>query len=140
MGEQGPDARVISEAVAPSVPSFPKPRLILTLALTGGLLVGLAAMYVAETGERGLRSARDVARGAGPADPGAGAAAGARPARGIAPQDYVLERPRSRYAEALREVLTGLLLRRAADAAAGPGAGWCWSPRPCPARASRPSP
>ena len=39
---------------------------------------------------------------------------GARRA-GIAPQDYALDRPRSRYAEALREVLTGLLLRRAGE-------------------------
>ena len=103
------------------MPSFPKPRLMLSLALTGGFLLGLAAMYVAETGERGPALGARGGGGAGPADPGAGAAAGAGRARGgIAPQDYVLERPRSRYAEALREVLTGLLLRRAAEAPAAP--------------------
>ena len=102
------------------MPSFPKPRLMLSLALTGGFLIGLAAMYVAETGERGLarpaRSRRCWAcrrwRWCPRLEP-------ARRA-GIAPQDYVIERPRSRYAEALREVLTGLLLRRAAEAPSEP--------------------
>ena len=120
IGELEPDARVISEAVAPSVPSFPKPRLMLSLALTGGFLVGLAAMYVAETGERGLRSARDVSEVLGL--PTLALVPRLEPARrgAIAPQDYVIERPRSRYAEALREVLTGLLLRRAAETPSEP--------------------
>ena len=107
------------------MPSFPKPRLILSLALTGGFLIGLAAMYVAETGRaRAALGARDVSEVLGL--PTLALVPRLEPARraGIAPQDYVLERPRSRYAEALREVLTGLLLRRAAEAAvgtAGPG-------------------
>ena len=48
--------------MAPIEPSFPKPRLILSLALTGGLLLGLVAMYLVETGQRGLRSEREVAQ------------------------------------------------------------------------------
>src|SRR3954452_12288116 len=111
-----PDARLISEAVPPTEPSFPKPKLILTLTLTAGFLLGLAAMYVAETGQRGLRSEREVTEVLGlrtlalvPRRDGARRA-------GIAPQDYALDRPRSRYAEALREILTGLLLRRQGEA------------------------
>ena len=38
-----PDARMISEAVPPVTPAYPKPKLILSLTLTGGLLLGLAA-------------------------------------------------------------------------------------------------
>ena len=111
----GADARIISEAVAPVTPSYPKPKLILSLTLTSGLLLGLAAMYVAETGQRGLRSAREVAEILGvPTLALVPKLEGPRRA-GIAPQDYVLDRPRSRYAEALREVLTGLLLRRAEE-------------------------
>ena len=121
-GTQEPDARLISEAVPPTVPSFPKPKLLLTLALTGGLLVGLGSIYVVETGERGLRSARDVAEVLGL--PTLALVPRLQPGRhgGIAPQDYVLERPRSRYAEALREVLTGLLVRRAVEGGAPPRA------------------
>lgn len=112
---QEPDARLISEAVAPTTPSFPKPKLLLSLALTGGFVIGLAAMYVAETGERGLRSARDVSEVLGL--PTLALVPRLEPGRrgGVTPQDYALERPRSRYAEALREVLTGLLVRRAPD-------------------------
>ena len=113
-----PDARLISEAVAPVTPSWPKPKLILSLTLTGGLLLGLAAMYLVETGQRGLRSEREVAEILGvPTLALVPRLEGPRRA-GIAPQDYALDRPRSRYAEALREVLTGLILRRPDEAAA----------------------
>jgi polysaccharide biosynthesis transport protein len=111
-----PDARLISEAVPPTEPSFPKPKLILTLTLTAGFLLGLAAMFVAETGQRGLRSEREVTEVLGLPTLGlVPRLDGARRA-GIAPQDYALDRPRSRYAEALREILTGLLLRRQGEA------------------------
>ena len=114
-----PDARVISEAVPPKLPAQPKPRLIMSLALTSGLLLGLAATYLIEVGQRGLRSERDVAEVlALPTLALVPRLDGIRRA-GIAPQDYVLDRPRSRYAEALREVLAGLLLRESAAAARG---------------------
>lgn len=113
-----PDARMISEAVPPLTPAYPKPRLILSLALTGGLLLGLAGVYLVETGQRGLRSAREVAELLGlPTLALVPKLDGPRRAA-MAPQDYVLDRPRSRYAEALREILTGLLLRRPEDTAA----------------------
>lgn len=112
-----PDARVISEAVAPDVPNFPKPKLILSLSLTGGFLFGLCAMYLAESRERGLQSAGAVEALLGvpvlalvpqldPADHD-----------GIAPQDYAVERPRSRYAEAVREIVAALQLRQVRDPA-----------------------
>ena len=115
--EGTPDARVISEAVPPAVPSYPKPKLILSLTLTGGLLLGLAVMYVVETGQRGIRSEREVTELLGV--PTLALVPRLDPARqpGIAPQDYALDRPRSRYAEAMREILTGLLLRRPEDEA-----------------------
>jgi capsular exopolysaccharide synthesis family protein len=118
-GQEEPDARVISEAVAPGEPSWPRPRLVLSLSLTGGLLLGIAAMYLAEAGDRGFRSAREVEEALGLStlalvpklDPGR--------SKGVAPQDYALERPRSRYAEALRELLAGILRRGEEEAAAG---------------------
>ena len=110
-----PDARLISEAVPPVGPSHPKPKLIMSLTLTGGLLLGLAVMYLVETGQRGIRSAREVTEVLGvPTLALVPRLDGSRqPA--IAPQDYALDRPRSRYAEAMREILTGLLLRRPED-------------------------
>jgi capsular exopolysaccharide synthesis family protein len=112
-----PDARQISEAVPPVAPSYPKPKLILSVTLTDGLLLGLAAMYLVETGQRGIRSAREVSELLGvPTLALVPRLDGSRqPA--IPPQDYALDRPRSRYAEAMREILTGLLLRRPEDEA-----------------------
>ncbi len=115
-----PDARLISEAVPPVAPSYPKPKLILSLTLTGGLLLGLVVIYVVETGQRGIRSAREVTELLGvPTLALVPRLDGTRQPQ-IAPQDYALDRPRSRYAEAMREILTGLLLRRP-DEAAGQG-------------------
>ncbi len=121
-GTHEPDARLISEAVPPTVPSFPKPKLLLSLALTAGLLIGITAMYVAETGEQGLCSAHDIAEVLGLPTLALVPRLDAVRQRGIAPQDYALERPRSRYAEALREALTGLLLRRAPEGETKPRA------------------
>ena len=85
-----PDARIISEAVAPVTPSYPKPRAHPVPRRTGGLLVGLAAMYLVETGQRGLRSEREVAEILGvPTLAMVPKLEGPRRA-GIAPQDYVL--------------------------------------------------
>ncbi|MEK0081629.1 GumC family protein [Benzoatithermus flavus] len=112
---RAPDARLISEAVAPTEPSFPKPKLVLSLSLTGGLLLGIAAMYLAEAGERGFRSARDVEEVLGLPVLALVPKLDTRRS-GLPPQDYLLERPRSRYAEALRELLASPLLRRPAGA------------------------
>ena len=113
--EGTPDARLISEAVPPVAPSQPKPRLILSLTLTGGLLFGLAVMYLLETGQRGIRSAREVTELLGVPTLALVPQLDRARQPPIAPQDYALDRPRSRYAEAMREILTGLLLRRAED-------------------------
>jgi succinoglycan biosynthesis transport protein ExoP len=76
-------------------------------------------MYVAETGESGFRSPRDVEEVlALPTLALVPKPELARRDGALAPQDYVLERPRSRYAEAMREVLTGVLLRRTPEAGA----------------------
>lgn len=112
---RGPDARLISEAVPPMEPSFPKPKLVLSLSLTGGLLLGVAAMYLAEMGEQGFRSAREVEEALGlPLLALVPKVASRRD--GPLPQDYALERPRSRYAESLRELLALPPLRRAGGA------------------------
>ena len=106
-----PDARVISEAVPPARPADPKPELILSLALTGGLLFGLAAIYLVEVGSRGIRSAREVTELLGVPTLALVPRCGGARQPAIAAQDYVVDRPRSRYAEALREILTALLVR-----------------------------
>lgn len=113
-----PDARVISEAVAPREPVFPKPKLVVSLALTSGLLVGLGLVYAAEVRATGFRSAAAVEQLL--RLPVLAAVPWLEPhrLRGLTPQDYVIERPRSRYAEAMRGVLAVLPPRPAATAPA----------------------
>ena len=123
----------------PVEPSFPKPRLI-TVAGADRRAAARASSRCTWSRPASAACARSATwRRCWVCRRSPGAAAGAdRGAPASPPQDYVLERPRSRYAEALREILTGLVLRRAEGDAGTPGAGWCWSPPPCPARASRP--
>lgn len=109
---QEPDARVISEAVPPTSPSFPQPKLILAMALTGGLLLGLAGMYFAETAEGGYRSARAVESELGLQVATLMPLVESATRDAVEPQDYPAERPRSRYAEALRDALAGVIVGR----------------------------
>jgi capsular exopolysaccharide synthesis family protein len=115
-----PDARVISEAVPPAAPSFPDPRLILSLSLSSGFLLGLAALYLAAAKDTGIRGPRDVEAVLGLPTLAMVPRLEARKAGGTAPQDYVVERPRSRSAEALRALLAGLLHGRGEAAAPPP--------------------
>ncbi|HEX8373996.1 MAG TPA: GNVR domain-containing protein, partial [Geminicoccaceae bacterium] len=115
-----PDARVISEAVPPPAPTFPKPRLISSLGATLGLGLGLLLVYLLESRDRGFRSAREIQAELGlptvalipelgRSSPGGGGGTRRGSDPPIEPSAYALERPRSRYAEALREILASLL-------------------------------
>lgn len=106
-GVHEPDARIISEAVPPEAPVHPKPRVIMALAVTIGLGLALVATYLLEARDGGFRSARDVQRMLGIAPAALVPDLGSRQA--VAAHDYVLEHPRSRYAEALRGLLTACL-------------------------------
>ena len=104
-----PDARVISDAAPPEHPVRPRPRLILGLGLLVGLTLALVAVYLLEARDRGVRSGRELERLLGrgavaliPSVPGSRR-------RAITPDDYALERPRSRYAESLRGLLASCL-------------------------------
>lgn len=117
---QEPDARVISEAVPPTVPSSPKPKLVLSLSLTAGLLLGLGLVYAVEAGETGFRTARAVEVLLGLPVLALVPAFDPSKHEGTPPQDYPLERPRSRHAEALRELLAAILVRQPEPRADGP--------------------
>jgi capsular exopolysaccharide synthesis family protein len=105
-----PGVRLISPASPPVEPAFPKPRLLLTIGGIVSVVLALCGVYALEASDRGLRSGEQVARVLGVPALGLVPAIGHREAMGIAVQDYPLERPHSRYAEALRGVLTSLAL------------------------------
>ena len=138
-GTVEPDARLISEAVPPIEPSFPKPQADPVAGADRRLPARASPPCTwPRPAQRGLRSEREVAEVLGLPTLAPGAAPGRAAPRRHRAQDYALERPRSRYAEALREILTGLLLRRAGRGRVRRrGRGSSWSPPRCRARASR---
>lgn len=103
-----PDARVIAEAVPPSAPVFPQPRVVLPVGVVTGLGLGLIGLFVREKLDRTLVTTRDVRRELGLATLAFVPELPRRRAKRLPPHDHVVEHPRSRLAEALREILAGL--------------------------------
>lgn len=105
--DQRPDARVISEAVPPTSPSFPRPKTVLGVALTVSLVVASLAVYLAELADRGFRTASDVRETLGLTPLALLPQTSAR--AGGPPEAHVLDRPAGRLAEGVRAVLASLL-------------------------------
>lgn len=106
---QRPDARIISEAVAPPSPLFPRPKLALSISLAVSLVVALVAVYVAEAAEKGFRTTDQLEEELRLVPLASLPELSAR--AGLSPEALVLERPNARFTEALRCILTGLLAR-----------------------------
>jgi capsular exopolysaccharide synthesis family protein len=101
-----PDARIISAAEVPSWPSFPRKKVILALALGISLFLGVFLALLIERLDNGFRSPEQVERLTGV--PGLGLIPAVRASRKSQPQDYLLQKPTSAYAEALQSVRTAL--------------------------------
>ncbi len=105
-----PDARVISSALVPADPSFPKTKLLLSAAVAFGLMFGLLVVYLLEISDSTLRSGDDVRSVLG------------LPCFALVPQirprvlgrirmeDYVVRKPLSPFAEQMRALRAGLWL------------------------------
>jgi len=103
---QAADARLISPAVAPTRPSFPNKKLIVMLGGLGGLMMGLLTALALERLDRGFRGAPQVEGALGvPVLAQVPSLAGKTKSK---PEDYVLEKPMSSFAEALRSLRTAL--------------------------------
>lgn len=101
-----PDARIISAAEVPAWPSFPRKKVILALALGISLFLGVFLALLIERLDNGFRSPEQVERLTGV--PGLGLIPAVRASRKSQPQDYLLQKPTSAYAEALQSVRTAL--------------------------------
>ena len=102
-----PDARIVSPATPPLVPSSFGPKVYLLVGFTGSLLISSALAFLLESLGKGLRSAREVERLTGlpmlslvPEIPGR---------RHQKPHHYLLEKPLSLYAEAIGAVFVALV-------------------------------
>jgi capsular exopolysaccharide synthesis family protein len=99
-------ATVISSATAPSRPSFPQPKLMIAVGFTGSLMLGMLFAIAAESLESGLRSGRQVEQVLGV--PHLGLVPKLSGLKGEKPHQYLMKKPRSAYAEAVRAVQVGL--------------------------------
>ncbi len=123
-----PDARVISPALPPGEPSFPKTKLLLGAAVVAGLCFGLLLVWLLELADSTFRSGEDVRERLG------------LPCFALIPQvparilgrarieEYGAHKPLSPFAEQLRALRAGLWLRSrppkiVAITAARPGEG-----------------
>lgn len=118
-GLEQSDARIVSRAAIPNAPSSPNIPLNLALGLVLALGLGLAAVVLAEMLDSGLTTSEDVERSLGLPSLGtvpdlASVATGAD--RDDSPVDYLLKRPLSAFAEAVRALRTSILYSRTGQA------------------------
>jgi len=109
-GPQQPDARLISSAVIPEFPSFPRKKLILAVALMGSALLGMALVFVVEHLDSGFRSLQQLSQRTGVPGIALMPRLSGAELRRTVPEDLVIDKPNSRFAEAVRTIRTALLL------------------------------
>ncbi len=112
-GQEGiltPDSRVISNAETPTSPSFPKKGLTIGLAIPAGIVLGLMLAFALERLDSGFRTTQHVESVLGlpvlstvPEIVGLGK-------KGYEAADYVVDKPLSSFAEAVRGLQLGLSL------------------------------
>lgn len=107
---QQPDARVVSEAVVPVLPSFPRYTFFMLLAIGGGFLLGVALIVTVERLDGGFRTPDQIEAATGLPTLGAVPIVTGLKNTFVAPHDYVVQKPTSSYGEALRSVYTAINL------------------------------
>ena len=101
---QQPDARLIATARVPGGPSYPRPTLFIAIVFLGSIVVGVAAAFGIERLDNGFRTGEQIERIAHVTPLGLVPML----TSGEKPQDEVISRPVSAYAEAIRTIRTAL--------------------------------
>ncbi len=104
------DARIISPAPVPQVPSEPNKTLLVALALILSAGLGVVIALMLEHMDQGFRSTEQVGQVTGLPSLGMVPAISRRVRRGISPQDYFLRKPRSAFGEAMSSAVASLFL------------------------------
>jgi polysaccharide biosynthesis transport protein len=104
---QQADARLIARAHVPLDPAFPKKKLLVALALLGSSALGVALAVLRERLDTGFRAVAQLETGAGLA--GLGLVPAVAAGFGPRPEDYVLRKPVSAFAESIRSIRTAIL-------------------------------
>lgn len=103
-----PDVRIVAKASVPSGPSSPGPQLFAAAGFGVFLVVGAIVAIVRDRMDHGLRSAKEVEAVLGL--PTLARVPVLKLKRGQPPHRYLIEKPLSAYAEAIRSVYTALKL------------------------------
>jgi len=109
-GLEHADARLISRADVPVEPSFPNTRLFLLLALVGGTGLAFALAFLAEQLDGGFRSSDQVEALLGLPAISMMPSLRSIGIKDMEPEDYILAKPNSSFAESVRMLRTSLLL------------------------------
>ncbi len=107
---QRPDARIISAADVPTVPSHPKKTIILALVVAASTILGVLLVFLLEQLDKGFRSGDQIERLTGASILSLVPALTGVLKNRQTPADYILDRPMSAYGEAVRGLYTSLLL------------------------------
>jgi capsular exopolysaccharide synthesis family protein len=111
-GLQEADARVLSAAEAPSLPSHPKVAMLTLIAFAASTVLGVLLVFVIERwdSDYGFRSADEIQSALGVRALALVPDLSRRETQGITAEDYILQKPNSAYAEALQRIRTSLFL------------------------------
>lgn len=102
--------RILSRAVGPDKPAWPKKVLVLVVVFLGSTLLGIGIVFLLEQFDRGFRSGEQIEDQTGVRSLGmVPLLEGSRRSMGD-PVDYVLKRPASAFGEAIRSVYTSILM------------------------------
>lgn len=107
---QQADARIISKADIPELPSFPKKRLILALVVIGSMFLGVLLVFVVEQLDHGFRSGEQIEQLTGLPVLGLVPMLSGLSKLGKTPEAFILKEPASAYGESIRTLNTSLLL------------------------------
>jgi capsular exopolysaccharide synthesis family protein len=105
------DAKVVSPADVPEEPSFPKPKLMIAAGFTSSVMLGVLIAFLRERLDSAFRTGRQLYEVLGVASFGLVPAV-RRGRRQPSPHRYLLEKPLSAYADAIRAVQKSVELSR----------------------------
>ncbi len=106
------DAKILSAADMPILPSHPKTALFTLIAFAASVVLGVLLVFVVERWDTdyGFRSADEIQSALGVRALALVPDLSRRETQGVPAEDYILQKPNSAYAEALQRIRTSLFL------------------------------